>query len=173
MATLPREQLEDFVQRWLDVNREAERNGDWTPLADFYAMIFTAPLIITALSAPMTGERVETARWLAVVTGFVGVIVMVRPGSGLAGVGTLGRKRQQRGPSAINRDDAAATIDRIHRPRCDIHSLDGRHGRAVVIHATANRHRRFPGTCRFQPRATTDVCRQQIRPNREVAAIDV
>ena len=60
------------------------------PLADFYAMIFTAPLIITALSAPMTGERVETARWLAVVTGFVGVIVMVRPGSGLAGVGTLG-----------------------------------------------------------------------------------
>ena len=27
------EQLEDFVQRWLEVNREAERNGDWTPLA--------------------------------------------------------------------------------------------------------------------------------------------
>jgi hypothetical protein len=37
MAALPREQLEDFVQRWLEVNREAERNGDWTPLANFYA----------------------------------------------------------------------------------------------------------------------------------------
>ncbi len=37
MAALPREQMEDFVQRWLDVNRDAERNGDWTPLADFYA----------------------------------------------------------------------------------------------------------------------------------------
>ena len=37
MAALPREQLEDFVQRWLLVNREAERNGDWTPLAQFYA----------------------------------------------------------------------------------------------------------------------------------------
>ena len=37
MAALPREQLEDFVQRWLAVNRECERNGDWTPLADFYA----------------------------------------------------------------------------------------------------------------------------------------
>jgi hypothetical protein len=37
MATLPREQLEDFAQRWLDVNRTAERNGDWTPLAEFYA----------------------------------------------------------------------------------------------------------------------------------------
>ena len=37
MPALPREQLEDFVQRWLAVNREAERNGDWTPLAQFYA----------------------------------------------------------------------------------------------------------------------------------------
>jgi hypothetical protein len=37
MAALPREQLEDFVARWLEVNRQAERNGDWTPLADFYA----------------------------------------------------------------------------------------------------------------------------------------
>ena len=37
MAALPRELLEDFVQRWLLVNREAERNGDWTPLAQFYA----------------------------------------------------------------------------------------------------------------------------------------
>ena len=37
MAALSREQLEGFVQRWLEVNREAERNGDWTPLAQFYA----------------------------------------------------------------------------------------------------------------------------------------
>ena len=37
MAQLPREQLEDFVQHWLEVNRESERNGDWTPLAQFYA----------------------------------------------------------------------------------------------------------------------------------------
>jgi hypothetical protein len=37
MAALPREQLEDFVQRWLAVNQEAERRGDWTALADFYA----------------------------------------------------------------------------------------------------------------------------------------
>ena len=37
MPSLPREQLEDFVQRWLESNREAERRGDWTPLADFYA----------------------------------------------------------------------------------------------------------------------------------------
>ena len=37
MAALPRERLEDFIERWLAVNREAERKGDWTALADFYA----------------------------------------------------------------------------------------------------------------------------------------
>lgn len=36
MAVPTRKHLEEFVEGWLDVNREAERNGDWTPLADFY-----------------------------------------------------------------------------------------------------------------------------------------
>ena len=36
MPSLPREQLEDFVERWLEANREAERTGDWRGLADFY-----------------------------------------------------------------------------------------------------------------------------------------
>ena len=29
MASFPREQLEDWVQRWLQVNRDAEKAGDW------------------------------------------------------------------------------------------------------------------------------------------------
>ena len=37
MVALPREQMEDFVRRWLEVNAEAERRGDWSALADFYA----------------------------------------------------------------------------------------------------------------------------------------
>jgi hypothetical protein len=37
MAAFPREQLEDWVERWLQVNRDAEKAGDWKPLADFYA----------------------------------------------------------------------------------------------------------------------------------------
>jgi hypothetical protein len=37
MAALSREQLEDWVERWLQVNRDAEKAGDWKPLADFYA----------------------------------------------------------------------------------------------------------------------------------------
>ncbi|HEX4588116.1 MAG TPA: nuclear transport factor 2 family protein [Mycobacterium sp.] len=36
MPSLPREELEDFVERWLEANREAERNGDWRGLGDFY-----------------------------------------------------------------------------------------------------------------------------------------
>ncbi|MEI6985583.1 MAG: DMT family transporter [Rhodospirillaceae bacterium] len=59
------------------------------PLADFYAAVFTAPLFMTALSVPITGERVERSCWLAVAIGFAGVVVMARPGSGLAGYGTL------------------------------------------------------------------------------------
>ncbi|MGE2721397.1 nuclear transport factor 2 family protein [Mycolicibacterium celeriflavum] len=36
MPSLPREALEKWVEQWLETNREAERNGDWRPLADFY-----------------------------------------------------------------------------------------------------------------------------------------
>lgn len=37
MPALPREQLEDFMTRWLAANHTAEAQGDWTGLADFYA----------------------------------------------------------------------------------------------------------------------------------------
>ncbi|OBK79921.1 nuclear transport factor 2 family protein [Mycobacterium sp. 1164985.4] len=36
MPSLPREALEKWVEQWLEANREAERNGDWKPLAEFY-----------------------------------------------------------------------------------------------------------------------------------------
>ena len=36
MPSLPREVLEDFVERWLEANRVAEAAGDWKGLADFY-----------------------------------------------------------------------------------------------------------------------------------------
>ena len=53
------------------------------PLADAYALSFSAPLFMTALSVPLLGERVGWHRWTAVAVGFVGVVVMVQPGSGL------------------------------------------------------------------------------------------
>lgn len=36
MTAYPREELEEMVQRWLDVNRRCEEAGDWRPLADLY-----------------------------------------------------------------------------------------------------------------------------------------
>ncbi len=53
------------------------------PLADAVATAFVAPLIVTTLSALVLGERVGPHRWAAVTVGLLGVVVMVRPGSGV------------------------------------------------------------------------------------------
>ena len=50
------------------------------PIADAIALVFVAPLIVTALSPFVLGERVGIRRWTAVAVGFVGVLVIVRPG---------------------------------------------------------------------------------------------
>ena len=52
------------------------------PLADAYAITFTAPLLVTALSVPLLKERVGWRRWSAVLVGFVGVLIVIRPGFG-------------------------------------------------------------------------------------------
>jgi drug/metabolite transporter (DMT)-like permease len=50
----------------------------------------SAPLLITALSVPMLGERVGWQQWLAVLVGLLGVIVVLKPsGSGLVTIGGL------------------------------------------------------------------------------------
>lgn len=49
------------------------------PLAQVYAIIFAAPLIITVLSIPILGETVRIHRWAAVIVGMIGVIVVLRP----------------------------------------------------------------------------------------------
>lgn len=53
------------------------------PLADAIAISFSAPLFMTALSAPLLGEPVGARRWSAVVVGFLGVLVITRPGAGM------------------------------------------------------------------------------------------
>ncbi|MBF9032965.1 EamA family transporter [Rhodobacterales bacterium HKCCE2091] len=51
------------------------------PLAQVYAILFASPLLITILSIPILGETVGWRRWLAVVTGLCGVLVVLRPGA--------------------------------------------------------------------------------------------
>lgn len=50
-------------------------------LSDAVAITFAAPLFATALSVPMLGEKVGVHRWGAVIAGFIGVLIIVRPGS--------------------------------------------------------------------------------------------
>jgi drug/metabolite transporter (DMT)-like permease len=57
------------------------------PLADAYAIGFTQPLIVTALAWPLLGERVGWHRWAAVLVSFLGVLVVLRPGVGVIGIG--------------------------------------------------------------------------------------
>lgn len=53
------------------------------PLAEAAAITFVGPVLITALSGPMLGERITHRQWLAVGLGFIGVLVIIRPGGGL------------------------------------------------------------------------------------------
>jgi drug/metabolite transporter (DMT)-like permease len=51
-------------------------------LDEAIAIIFSTPCFIAALSGPMLGEWVRWRRWSAIAVGFVGVLVITRPGSG-------------------------------------------------------------------------------------------
>ena len=58
------------------------------PLAEAYTIFFIAPLLITAFSVPLLGERVEPRRWLAIGGGLLGVLIVLRPsGTGLITLG--------------------------------------------------------------------------------------
>lgn len=51
------------------------------PLAEAVALFFAAPLFLTALSVLVLGEQVGARRWSAVAVGFLGVLVILRPGA--------------------------------------------------------------------------------------------
>lgn len=52
-------------------------------LADCVAIVFISPLLVTALSVPLLGEKVGVHRWGAVIMGFIGVMIIIRPGIGI------------------------------------------------------------------------------------------
>lgn len=51
-----------------------------TPLVVVQALSFTAPLFTTVLAILLLGERVRLRRWMAIISGFFGVMVILRPG---------------------------------------------------------------------------------------------
>lgn len=50
-------------------------------LAETGAIQFSVPIIIALIAAPLLGERMDRARWMAILVGFIGVLVIVRPGT--------------------------------------------------------------------------------------------
>ena len=60
------------------------------PLSTTYSVFFIAPLLITALSGPILGERVGPWRWIAIGVGLLGVLVLLRPsGEGMLSTAAL------------------------------------------------------------------------------------
>ncbi|HYC48657.1 MAG TPA: DMT family transporter [Burkholderiales bacterium] len=51
------------------------------PLTTVTAIVFASPIFVAVLATPLLKERVSPRRWLAVIVGFCGVLVVVRPGS--------------------------------------------------------------------------------------------
>ena len=57
------------------------------PLAEAYAILFAAPILITILSVVLLREEVGWRRWSAQVVGFAGVLIMIRPDFAVLGMG--------------------------------------------------------------------------------------
>ena len=53
----------------------------FVPLSTIAAGVYTAPLFVALLSAPLIGEPVRRAGWMAIVVGFVGVLLIIKPGA--------------------------------------------------------------------------------------------
>jgi len=57
------------------------------PVAEATAILFVAPLLVVMLAGPVLKERVGAFGWAAVVAGFVGILLIARPGGDLDGIG--------------------------------------------------------------------------------------
>ncbi len=53
----------------------------YLPLAEASAIAFLAPVFVVVLSGPILGERAPRARWASAIAGFLGVLIVLRPGS--------------------------------------------------------------------------------------------
>ncbi|MGJ8868706.1 EamA family transporter, partial [Salmonella enterica] len=55
----------------------------YIPIADAAAISMTGPLVVALLAWPMLGERTNARRLIALGFGFVGVLIVIRPGTDL------------------------------------------------------------------------------------------
>jgi len=82
--------LRDLTHRWCVLRGCAEVAGTYlfltslqlVPIAVASTLVFSAPIILTAVSGPLFGEKVGVWRWGAVFAGFCGVLLITAPGTG-------------------------------------------------------------------------------------------
>jgi drug/metabolite transporter (DMT)-like permease len=83
---------------WLNLLRGALHAGatllffisvKYMPLADVFAIYFVEPFMLTAMSALFLGEKVGWRRWLAIVVGFGGAMIVIQPSYALFGITSL------------------------------------------------------------------------------------
>ena len=72
------------------------------PVADFFALQFTTPLFTIAAAAILLRERVDRIAWAAALFGFVGVLVVLRPGVIAVSLGALATIACSAGYAAVN-----------------------------------------------------------------------
>lgn len=60
-----------------------------TPIAKVQALAFTAPLFASLLAVVFLGERMGVPRWTALIVGFAGALIIIRPGSASMDLGSL------------------------------------------------------------------------------------
>lgn len=58
-------------------------------LVETHAVFAICPILIAALAGPLLGERLGLDRWIAIATGFAGVLIILRPGAGVFSPGAL------------------------------------------------------------------------------------
>ena len=61
----------------------------YLPLAEATALNYTAPIMVTLMAGAFLDERLTRPRWAFVIAGFIGMLLIVRPGSAMLGPATL------------------------------------------------------------------------------------
>ena len=59
------------------------------PLVETHSILLLSPLLATALSVPLLGERVGLRRWSCIAAGFMGALIIIRPGLGVMQMAAL------------------------------------------------------------------------------------
>ncbi len=59
------------------------------PMVQVYVLLFLTPLLVSILAIPMLGERIHLVRWVAIIMGLAGIVIVLRPSPDTLRIGHL------------------------------------------------------------------------------------